>query len=141
MNQYVGLDVSLKETSVCVLDVSGRVVWRGECKATPEGMATVIRKRASEAKRVVLESGTLSTRHWHELKEFGIPVVCVSQGGTVGPPQQERRTGCGRLGATGADGLARRGAGEKLRQPPGPLGAGGDEADAVRHLGQGRGQT
>lgn len=77
MSQYVGLDVSLKETSVCVLDVSGRVVWRGVCKATPEAMAAAMRKRAPEAERVVLESGTLSTWHWHGLKALDIPVVCV----------------------------------------------------------------
>lgn len=77
MSQYVGLDVSLKETSVCVLDVSGGVVWRGVCRATPEAMATVIRKRAPQAERAVLESGTLSTWHWHGLKDLGIPVVCV----------------------------------------------------------------
>jgi transposase len=77
MVEYVGLDVSLKETSVCVLDGSGRVLWRGTCKATPEAMAATIRKRAPAAERVVLESGTLSTWHWHGLKDLGIPVVCV----------------------------------------------------------------
>jgi len=29
MGQYVGLDVSMKETAVCVLDEAGWVVWRG----------------------------------------------------------------------------------------------------------------
>lgn len=77
MSQYVGLDVSLKETSVCVLDSSGHVLWRGTCKATPEAMAATIRKRAPEAERVVLESGTLSTWHWHGLKALDVPVVCV----------------------------------------------------------------
>lgn len=77
MSQYVGLDVSLKETSVCVMDGSGRVEWRGQCKATPEAMAATVRKRAPLAERVVLESGTLSTWHWHGLKALGVPVVCV----------------------------------------------------------------
>ena len=27
--QYVGLDVSLKETSICVIDDVGKIVWRG----------------------------------------------------------------------------------------------------------------
>ena len=27
MGVYVGLDVSLKQTSVCVIDESGKVVW------------------------------------------------------------------------------------------------------------------
>jgi len=77
MVEYVGLDVSLKETSVCVMDGSGRVEWRGQCKSTPEAMAATVRKRAPSAERVVLESGTLSTWHWHGLKALGIPVVCV----------------------------------------------------------------
>jgi transposase len=75
--QYVGLDVSLKETSVCVVDESGKVVWRGQCRSEPEAMAVAIRKRAPEAVRVVLESGTLSTWHWHGLKALDVPVVCV----------------------------------------------------------------
>ena len=28
MQQYVGLDVSQKETAVCVLDDSGKIEWR-----------------------------------------------------------------------------------------------------------------
>jgi transposase len=40
-------------------------------------MAATIRKRAPAAERAVLESGTLSTWHWHGLKALGVPVVCV----------------------------------------------------------------
>jgi transposase len=77
VGHYVGLDVSLKETSVCVLDDAGSFVWRGQCRSEPETMAAVIAKRAPMAERVVLESGTLSTWHWHALKALGVPVVCV----------------------------------------------------------------
>lgn len=77
MSHYVGLDVCLKETSVCVLDAEGAVVWRGQCRSEPAALAATVRKRAPEARRVVLESGTLSTWHWHGLKELGVPVVCV----------------------------------------------------------------
>ena len=28
-NQYVGLDVALKETSICVIDDADKIVWRG----------------------------------------------------------------------------------------------------------------
>ena len=31
-NQYVGLDVSLKETSICVIDDADKIVWRGRVK-------------------------------------------------------------------------------------------------------------
>jgi transposase len=36
MEPYVGLDVSLKETSVCVIDPTGKIVWQGRCASTPE---------------------------------------------------------------------------------------------------------
>ena len=36
MEQYVGLDVSLEETAVCVLDSAGKIVWRGRCSSDPE---------------------------------------------------------------------------------------------------------
>jgi transposase len=35
MKQYVGLDVSQKETSVCVIDERGRPVFEGKAKSTP----------------------------------------------------------------------------------------------------------
>jgi transposase len=37
MEQYVGLDVSLKETSLCVVDQTGTTLWQGKCASTPEG--------------------------------------------------------------------------------------------------------
>ena len=36
MKQYVGLDVSQDQTSICVVDESGRVLWQGKCASTPE---------------------------------------------------------------------------------------------------------
>ena len=43
---YVGLDVSLEMTSVCVLDEAGATVWRGKVGSTPEALAAAIRARA-----------------------------------------------------------------------------------------------
>lgn len=77
MGQYVGLDVSLKETAVCVVDAGGSVVWRGRSGATPEAMAKTVSRHAPLAERVVLESGTLSPWHWHGLRALNVPVVCV----------------------------------------------------------------
>lgn len=39
MDYYAGLDVSLKEISICVVDEGGRTVARGVCPADPEGVA------------------------------------------------------------------------------------------------------
>jgi transposase len=73
MEQYVGLDVSLKETSLCVVDQTGTTLWQGKCASTPESLA----RRAPAATRIGLESGLLSTWHWHALKALGLPVVCL----------------------------------------------------------------
>lgn len=77
MKQYVGLDVSDKETSVCVVDETGRPEWQGRCLSTPEAIAAAIRAKAPHLERVGLETGPLSTWHWHGLKELGVPVVCL----------------------------------------------------------------
>lgn len=77
VEQYVGLDVSLEQTSICVIDESGKTLWQGKCASTPEAIAAAIRTRAPEVTRVGLESGPLSAWHWHELKKLGFPVVCL----------------------------------------------------------------
>jgi hypothetical protein len=39
---YVGLDVSLKETSVCVVDPTGKIGWQGRCASTPEAIRRTV---------------------------------------------------------------------------------------------------
>jgi transposase len=77
MDQYVGLDVSLKETAVCVIDAAGTRVWQGVCRSSPEALAKVVRARAPHATRIALETGPLAVWHWHELRKAGLPVVCL----------------------------------------------------------------
>jgi transposase len=40
---YVGLDVSLETTSVCVINQSGAIVWRGQCRTEPEAISQAVR--------------------------------------------------------------------------------------------------
>jgi transposase len=77
MEQYVGLDVSLEQTSICVIDGSGKVLWQGKCASTPEAIAEKLRMRAPHAVRIGLETGPLSTWHWHALHDLGFPVICL----------------------------------------------------------------
>jgi transposase len=42
LQQYVGLDVSLETTAVCVVDGQGTVVWRGKCASTPESITAAV---------------------------------------------------------------------------------------------------
>ncbi len=49
MDQYAGLDVSLKETFVCVVDACGEVVYAGKVVTSPEAIGRLIEKRAPPA--------------------------------------------------------------------------------------------
>jgi len=77
MGSYIAFDVSLRSTSVHVVDEAGKCLWRGKCASEPDTLAAVVRKRAPEAVRVGLETGFLSTWLCHALAEAGLPVVCM----------------------------------------------------------------
>lgn len=61
MKQYVGLDVSQKETAVCVVDQTGRVVFEGKAASDPGALARVIGKRAPAAERIGFETGAMAS--------------------------------------------------------------------------------
>ena len=77
MEQYVGLDVSLKETSICVVDGDGEIVCEGTVLSEPEAIAEFVKAKAPDAKRIGLETGPTSTWLWHELRALGLPVICI----------------------------------------------------------------
>ena len=77
MKQYVGLDVSQRETSVCVVDESGKVVFQGKAKSDPGTLAELLHRRSPNAERIGFETGAMSSWLWHELKRIGLPVVCI----------------------------------------------------------------
>ena len=76
MEEYIGLDVSMKETAVSIRR-GGQRVWRGKCVTDPAAIATLIRKRAPAARRVVFETGPLSVWLFHALRAKGMPAVCI----------------------------------------------------------------
>ena len=77
MEQYVGLDVAMEETKIHVLDSDGKRVWRGRCRSHPDDIEAVLRKYASLAERIGLETGPLTTWLWTELSGRGLPMVCL----------------------------------------------------------------
>ena len=76
MEQYIGLDVSLKDTSISVRE-EGKRIWRGKCPSDPKLLAEVIRERAPRVKRVVFETGPLSVWFYHALAAEGLPAICI----------------------------------------------------------------
>ena len=104
MEQYVGLDVSQKETAICVIDGEGKRVWQGTCRSIPDMMAEVVRTRAPLAVKVAMETGPLAVWHWHELKKAGV-TDCLyprppCEGGALDANQQDR---CQRRLRAGSD--------------------------------------
>src|SRR6202030_4236207 len=77
MEYYVGLDVSLKQTSICVVDQTGSVVREGVVDSDPEAISVYVRSKAPDAVRIGLETGPTSTWLWTELKKLGLPVICI----------------------------------------------------------------
>ena len=77
MGSYAAFDVSLRSTSVHVVDEAGTCLWRGKCATDPEALAAAVRKRAPGVVRVGLETGFLSTWLCHALAAAGLPVVCM----------------------------------------------------------------
>ena len=77
MELYVGLDVSLKRTAICVVDVDGVVVWEGWSDTHPEMIFGALKRVAGRVVKVGLETG--STTPWlaRLLKGFGLPVVVM----------------------------------------------------------------
>jgi transposase len=76
MDQYIGLDVSLKDTFISVRE-GGNRIWRGKCASDPTVIAKVIRTHAPSVRRVVFETGPLSVWFFHALTAQGVPAICI----------------------------------------------------------------
>lgn len=77
MGEYVGMDVSLEEVSICVLNEAGLVLVRGTTPTDPAAIVTFVREHAPEVVRIVHESGQISIWLTRALKALGAPVVCI----------------------------------------------------------------
>jgi transposase len=77
MVHYIGLDVSLKQTSICVVNQLGSVVREGVVDSEPEAIAAFVRSKAPRVVRIGLETGPTATWLWTELKRLGLPVICI----------------------------------------------------------------
>lgn len=77
MKQYVGLDVSQKETAMCVVSETGQLIFEGKAKSDPGALTNLLRKHALLAERIGFETGAMASWLWHELRRVELPVVCI----------------------------------------------------------------
>ncbi len=60
MDHFAGLDVSVKVTSVCIVDDTGKIVREVKVASEPEALLAVLKNPAYHFKRIGLEAGPLS---------------------------------------------------------------------------------
>ena len=77
MDHFAGLDVSVKETSVCIVDDTGKIIREVKVASEPEALMAVLKNPAYHFKRIGLEAGPLSQWLFSALAEAELPVVCV----------------------------------------------------------------
>jgi len=77
MDYFAGLDVSVKDTSVCIVDETGKIVREVKVASEPDAVLQVLRTAAYHFKRIGLEAGPLSQWLFSALAEAGLPVICV----------------------------------------------------------------
>lgn len=76
MEYFAGLDVSMKETHICVVDRDGDVALEAKAATSPAAIAAELAK-APAAKRIVFETGRMAPMLYHGLDALGLPVVCI----------------------------------------------------------------
>ena len=77
MEHFAGLDVSVNETSVCIVDETGKIVREVKVASEPGALLTVLNSGAHHFKRIGLEAGPLSQWLYSALGEANLPVICV----------------------------------------------------------------
>jgi len=74
MEHYAGIDVSLEQSSVCVVDAAGRIVREAKVASEPEALIGWFRGLDLELARVGLEAGPLSQWLYAAMRDAGLAV-------------------------------------------------------------------
>lgn len=77
MKYYAGLDVSLDNTAICVVDRDGKVLQEGEAPSEPEAIHAWLAKTGLSFDRLGLEAGGLSSWLCTELLALKYPAICI----------------------------------------------------------------
>jgi transposase len=77
MDHFAGLDVSVKDTSVCIVDDTGKIIREVKVASEPEALLAMLKSPAYRFKRIGLEAGPLSQWLFSALAEAGLLAICV----------------------------------------------------------------
>jgi transposase len=77
MEYFAGLDVSVDETSICIVDDKGTETFSSAVATDPKAIADSLRPFAGRLRRVGHEAGALAPWLQPHLTALGLPVVCL----------------------------------------------------------------
>ena len=77
MCYYVGLDVSLKKTSLCIVDQEGNIILEKSVSTNPDTIYKCIAETGYEIHKVGFENGMFSNYLLNGLKELGLSTYCI----------------------------------------------------------------
>ena len=77
MKYFAGLDVSLEETAICIVDESGRIVKEARAQSEPEALNEALRKVDLPLERIGLEACSLAAWLHDGLRAEGLAAICI----------------------------------------------------------------
>jgi transposase len=77
MSCFAGLDVSLHETSVCIVDNDGKVIRESKVETAPAALQSALSEHAKELGRVGVEASSIGIWVQRELHAVGLPIIVV----------------------------------------------------------------
>jgi transposase len=74
---FVGLDVSLRTTSICIVEANGKVVWEGKAVSEPVPLIKALAPWRKRIKLIGIEACPLSEWLYGALVECKLETVCI----------------------------------------------------------------
>jgi transposase len=77
MNYYAGFDVSMKTTSIAIVNEKGKICFETVCETDPAILHQTIRDSGFACEKIGIESGCISFWLIEELKKLALPAICI----------------------------------------------------------------
>ena len=77
MRYFAGLDVSLEETSICIVDETGLIVKELRAASDPKALIAALQCTSLALERIGLEACSLTAWLYDGLTGAGLPAICI----------------------------------------------------------------
>jgi transposase len=74
---FAGLDVSLEETTICVVDETGRIMKEVRTASEPDPLVAALQCAGLPLERIGLEACSLTAWLHEGLRQAGLPAICI----------------------------------------------------------------